>query len=118
MGNPRVVGSILASVAIDAASFVWSQWQTVPDTIGAERWNINVCGGATVATVWMDIAYSSTGTVYATGTLKTNASIVIAAHEGFSVDAIPGLYYNFQFGATSTIKSFYVVASGNDAAFQ
>ena len=114
--SARVVGSTLASVAIDAASFVWSQWQTCPDTYGAERWDISVCGGVTVATLWMDIAYSADGTVYATGTLKTNASIVIAAHEGFAVDVIPGVYYNFQFGATATIKSFYVVASHNDAS--
>lgn len=112
----RIVASTLSSSAIDAASFVWSQWQTPPQTVSAERWNVNVVGGATTSTLFLDMAYSANGTVFATSTLKSNASITIGAYEGYSVDAMQGVYYNFHMGATSTIKSFYVVASGNDAS--
>lgn len=115
MGLPVVVASTLASIAVDGASFTWGTWETTKLNFGVERWNINVVMGATTATLFMDQAVSANGTVFATAALNLNASIAVGALYGISVDVIRGTFYNFHWGATTTVKSFYVVASTDEA---
>ena len=119
MGSPAIVGSSLASAAVDGASFVWSQWQSTGNGAtgsqawgqSVERWNVSVVMGATTTTLFLDHAYSANGTVYATSTLNNNASCAIGAYYGFSIDAIASTFYNFHWGATTTVKAFYIVKS-------
>jgi hypothetical protein len=117
MSLPHVVGSTLASAALDGASFVWSQWQT-PSCPGksVETWNININMGATTATMFLDIAYSAAGTVFSTSAINSGASIIVGALSGYSAEAIAGWFYNLHFGATTTIKAFYVVGSRAEAS--
>lgn len=111
-----VIGTSLASQAVDAASYAWGVWRTTTQDNGVERWNINQNMGATTATLFWDIAYSANGTVFSTGTINAGASAVSGDHTGFAVNAIAGWYYNFHWGATVTVKSFYIVRSAAEAS--
>lgn len=116
MGQPVVIGSSMASSAIDGGSFVWSVWRSTDVNAGVETWNLNIDMGATTATVFADYAYSANGTVFATAALNDNASIPIGALYGLSVEAFQPWYMNFHFGATVTVKMFAVVRSQAEAS--
>lgn len=121
MSLPVEIGTSMASITVDGASYVWSVWRTTTQGNGVEVWNVVGVMGATTATCFINYAYSASGTVFATAALKAGsitglgASMVVGNAEIHKAIAVAPWYINFSFGATVTVKLFTVVRSDDGA---
>ena len=109
MPKSHVKGTAVASLAVDAASLVYSAWisggQLSPVV---SYWDIQV-DLATTATLGLLISNAATTSgVFATTTLNGSANITAGQLVGFTVMARASFFYNFQPSATTTFREFVV----------
>lgn len=124
MGLPVAVGSgVIGTVAIDAASYVWTVWKPIVNQgQNPETWRIQV-DIATAAYPNLIVSANSAGTtplctaaLNAAGALTVNALYAFDHGVRNQNDSGATLYYNYQWSATTTMKLFWVSASGAEAS--
>ena len=101
-------GSAVASLAVDAASYVYSQWiscgQLSPKY---SYWDIQV-DLATTSTISIHKSSSASGTIFATMTFLSSANFTAGQVVGLTFMAEASMFYNFQPAATTTFREFII----------
>lgn len=124
MGLPVPVGTaVIGSLAVDAASYVWSLWQPVtsPYNQNIETWRFtNQVNTACYWSLFISDTQSASG-ILASSALNGAANQTVNAIYAFDIEARGAgpsgttLYYNFRPSATTTVRQFWVSCSRSEA---